>query len=417
MTAANGTNLPPLADRGPLRVMFVTCSMPVGGAETLLVQLIRGLDRDRFQPELCCLKSLGPLGEILTRDTPVFSWLWKHKWDPTILLRLERLFRGRRIDAVVTVGAGDKMFWGRLAAKKAGAPVIASALHSTGWPDEIEWLNRRLNSITDAFIGVANNHTRYLIEQERLPPEKVFCIPNGVDIRRFRFLPASRARIRYNLDIAADAPVVGVVAAQRPEKNLHLFLQAAARVLKLRPETRFLLVGDGPERESLERLSCELGIQREVHFLGVRRDVPQVLSAMDVFGLTSDNEASPVSILEAMCCGLPVVATDVGSIRESVRDGYSGILTPAGDVDAIVRGWLKCIANHRNSRQMGRIGRESVVTGHSLQHMVKGYEDLLAELYSQKAAGASADLRIPPLGSVSSGEAETVAGEPLEPVG
>jgi glycosyltransferase involved in cell wall biosynthesis len=360
--------------------------MPVGGAETLLVQLIHGLDRDRFEPELCCLKSLGPLGEQVARETPAHSWLWRHKLDPTILLRLEKLFRRQKIDAVITVGAGDKMFWGRLAAYRARVPVIASALHSTGWPDQVERVNRWLTSITDAFIGVADAHGRYLVESEGFPADKVHVAPNGVDIRRFRFLPASRAKLRAELGIAADAPVCGVVAAQRPEKNLHLFLEAAARVRKQLPEARFMLVGDGPERESLEAHARRLGVREEVFFLGTRNDIPQVLSAMDLFGLTSDNEASPVSILEAMCCGRPVVATNVGSISESVQDGFSGILVEPGDVDAMSQAWLAILANHRRGRQMGRIGREAVVTHSFLNRMVESYEDLITSIYQSKCS-------------------------------
>ena len=100
----------------PLRVMFINTSLDVGGAETLLVNLVRRLDRNRFAPEVCCLKSKGQLGEMLSVEVPVFSDLLRFKFDVRILGRLVRLFRGRRIDAVVTVGAGDKMFWGRLAA-------------------------------------------------------------------------------------------------------------------------------------------------------------------------------------------------------------------------------------------------------------------------------------------------------------
>src|SRR5687767_11502577 len=106
----------PLADRGPLRVLFVITSMPVGGAETLLVNLIRRLDRARFEPELCCLKEPGPLGEELAGEIPTHCGFIGHKYDFLVLRRLTRLLRERKIDAVVTVGAGDKMFWGRLAA-------------------------------------------------------------------------------------------------------------------------------------------------------------------------------------------------------------------------------------------------------------------------------------------------------------
>ena len=138
-------HLPPLADRGPLRAMFVITSMPVGGMEMLLVELIRRLDRSRFEPELCCLKRFDRLGEVLAGEIPAFTGLIGQKYDLAVLGRLTKLLRRRHIDAVVTVGTGgDKMFWGRSAARLAGVPVICSALHSTGLPDRVEWLNRRL---------------------------------------------------------------------------------------------------------------------------------------------------------------------------------------------------------------------------------------------------------------------------------
>src|SRR5438105_2241077 len=111
-------NLNPLDDRGPLRVMFLITSMPVGGAETLLVNLMRGLNRERFVPSLGCFKSLGPLGEAMAAEIPAFHGLIKHKYDFGVVRRLANLFVDQRIDAVVTVGAGDKMFWGRLAAHR-----------------------------------------------------------------------------------------------------------------------------------------------------------------------------------------------------------------------------------------------------------------------------------------------------------
>ncbi len=181
-----------LHDRGPLRVMFVITSMPVGGAETLLVELLRRLDRSRFLPELCCLKNLGPLGETLALEIPAHHGLLTRKTDVSILWRLARLLRRRRIDAVVTVGAGDKMFWGRLAARLAGVTVIASALHSTGWPDRVQFANRLLAPITDAFIAVAEPHGRYLAAYEGCTAAKIHVIPNGVDVRAISSAAAQR---------------------------------------------------------------------------------------------------------------------------------------------------------------------------------------------------------------------------------
>jgi len=147
-------------------------SMPVGGAETLLAELIRRMNRARFLPEFCCLKELGPLGAELAHACPAHTGLLRRKSDVAVLWRLARLLRQRRIDAVVTVGPGDKMFWGRLAASLVGTPVICSALHSTGLPDRVEWPNRLLAPLTDAFIAVAARHGQYLAAHEGCRPTR-----------------------------------------------------------------------------------------------------------------------------------------------------------------------------------------------------------------------------------------------------
>ncbi|HEV2968620.1 MAG TPA: glycosyltransferase [Pirellulales bacterium] len=369
----------------PLRVMFLNTSLEVGGAETLLVNLVRRIDRTRFAPEVCCLKTKGELGELLGAEVPVFSDLLRNKFDPRILGRLKRLFRDRRIDAAVTVGAGDKMFWGRLAAWRAGVPVIASALHSTGWPDGIGRLNRWLTPLTDMFIAVAAPHGRHLVEREGFPESKVCVIPNGVDINRFRARP-SDPRLRRQLGVPASAPLAGILAALRPEKNHEMFLQVAAGVRRQIPSANFLVIGDGPEREKLERIAAELKIAGAVHFLGTRTDVPELLNLLDVLLLTSRNEANPVSILEALACGKPVVATRVGSVPESVLDEQVGYLVEPESVDAMTRRVVELFRDQSLAQALGAAGRQHVVDHWSLDRMVAGYEELLTRLHDQKTA-------------------------------
>src|SRR5207249_2810838 len=159
---------------------------------------------------LCCLKVFGPLGEELAGEVPAFTGLLAHKYDLRVLGRLTRLLRRRRIDAVVTVGTGgDKMFWGRLAAWRAGVKVIVSALHSTGLPDHVEWLNRRLEPLTDAFIAVARPHAKYVTQFEGCPARKVRVVPNGVDIERFR-PRAPWPQLRERIGLPAGAPVAAI---------------------------------------------------------------------------------------------------------------------------------------------------------------------------------------------------------------
>lgn len=379
----------PRLDRGPLRTMFVITSMPVGGAETLLVNLMKRLDRQLVSPELCCLKEMGPLGEVAANKVTVHSGLIRSKYDHRILSRMRKLIDEQRIDAIVTVGAGDKMFWGRLGAWMEGVPVILAALHSTGWPDTIGRLNRMLTPMTDGFIAVADKHGRHLVERERFPEKKVNVIPNGVDTYRFRSLPDSGLAVRAKLGIPQAAPVCGIVAALRPEKNHTLFLRAAALTAKQRPDAHFVIVGEGAEQENLERAAIEAGVASTVHFVGSRSDIPQVLSAFDVFSLTSHNEANPVSILEAMACEIPVVSTRVGSVAESVADGKTGFLVRTGDAEALAEHWLKLFADRTLARTLGSAGRMAVEANWSLERMVEGYERLICDTYDQKCPSVS----------------------------
>jgi glycosyltransferase involved in cell wall biosynthesis len=377
--------LKPLADRGPLRVVFVITSMPVGGAETLLVELVRRMDRERFMPELCCLKRLDPLGEVLAKEIPTFTGLLSHKYDFAVLWRLARLMHKRRIDAVVTVGTGgDKMFWGRLAGWLAGVPVICSALHSTGLPDRVEFSNRLLTRLTDAFVAVAESHGRYLAAHEGCPARKIRVIPNGVDSDRFHPRWPNR-KLQEELNLDAGAPVAGIVAALRPEKNHAMFLDVAARVHAVLPAAKFLIVGDGPERKKLEAYTQNLGIADAVRFLGSRSDVPEVLSLLDVVLLTSHMEANPISLMEALASEKPVVATRVGSIPETVLEGQTGYLVAPGDSRAMADRLLELFQNHGLAESLGRAGREHVIVHASVDRMVRGYQDMIAEIYVSKS--------------------------------
>jgi len=377
--------LTPIEDRGPLRVMFVLTSMPVGGAETLLVEIIRRMDRGRFSPEVCCLKRLDALGETLAGEIPTHAGLLCHKWDLAVLPRLIKLLQQRRIDAVVSVGPGDKMFWGRLAARLAGVPVVCSALHSMGLPDHVEIPNRLLAPITDAFIAVARSHAVYLAEHEGCPPCKIRVISNGVDVEKFH--PRWPARsLRAELGIPPGAATAGIIAALRPEKDHELFLRAAALVHRQLPEMHFLVVGDGPLREEIQLLAGRLSLEKVVHFLGTRSEIPEVLSLIDVVVLTSRMEANPISILEAMACEKPVVAPAVGTIPEMSGDGASGFLVQRRQPEAFAERVIELLGDGDRAAAMGREGRQQVIAHWSIDRTVEGYQELIAGIYAAKSS-------------------------------
>jgi glycosyltransferase involved in cell wall biosynthesis len=299
------------------------------------------------------------------------------------------------------------MFWGRLAARRAKVPVVISALHSTGWPDGINWLNRRLTPLTDAFVAVAQPHARHLVEIENLPAKRVCIIPNGVDIEKYRPLSAtgsasipsppsqsptksmSHFNLRTQIGIPRSAPLVGIVAVLRPEKNHEMFLRVAARIRRDVPEAHFLIIGDGPRRAELELLASQLGLTDCVHFLGRRQDIPSLLQLLDVFVLCSHMEANPVSILEALATGKPVVSTAVGSIPATVLDGVTGYLVEPGDELTMARRISQLLQDPAQAHRLGAAGRRHVVDHWSLERMVEGYENLIEQVYRGKTRCAT----------------------------
>ena len=369
----------------PLKALFVITSMPVGGAETLLVNLLRQFRPSHIVPSIACLKQKGPLGEEIAKEfTVTENWL-RGKFDVSVVPRLARHLRKEKIDALISVGAGDKMFWGRLAARFASLPVVCSALHSTGWPDGVGKMNRWLTPITDAFIAVANPHGKFLSDFEKFPANKIAVIPNGVDTNRFQPNASARADVRSELGLAPDTPLIGIVAALRPEKNHALFLNAASKVLAKFPKAHFVIVGDGPERSHIESTAAQLKITKSVSLLGTRSDTPRLLAAFDVFALTSHNEASPVSILEALSCGVPVVSTRVGSIAESVHDQWNGFTVEPGDAHAVAERIKYLLWDRSTAEMMGINGREHVRSNGSLETMVRMYEQLIHNIFDRKA--------------------------------
>ena len=241
-----------------------------------------------------------------------------------------------------------------------------------------------LSPITDAFIAVAESHGRFLVDFERFPKSKVVVIPNGVDTRRFHPDPSAPLDVRQELSMGSDAPLIGIVAALRHEKNHALFVQAALKVTDKLPNAQFIIVGDGPERTKIESLIASLNLAQNVKLLGTRSDTPRLLAAMNVFALTSHNEASPVSILEALSCGVPVISTRVGSVSESVHDQWNGFIVEPGDVDSVANRIVYLLRNRSTAELMGRNGREHVQSNGSLETMVNLYEQLIHRIFDRK---------------------------------
>jgi glycosyltransferase involved in cell wall biosynthesis len=220
-----------------------------------------------------------------------------------------------------------------------------------------------------------------MIQMERVPPERLVLLPNGVQA-----LPRGDGRaLRADLGIASEDPVVGTVCIIRSEKALDVLVRAAALLARCIPSLRVLIAGTGPDRERVEAVTDQLGLSDRVHFTGARNDVRDVLAAIDVAVICSDYEGSPRSILEFMDAGKPIVATKVGGIPEAIEDGVHGLLVPPRDEAALAAAIGGVLADRNGGSEMGARARDRCRREFSLDSTVESLEELYEELYLRRS--------------------------------
>jgi len=364
--------------------MHVLLTLEVGGAERLVVNVLRHLDPDRYVRSVCALQGGGPLQEELERlGVRVFLLRKREGVDGPLILKLARLLRRERVDLLHTHNSAP-FFYGPLAAALARVPAVVHTQHSKLLPEQEKlrrasrWLGRGVRH----FIGDAAEVSASLQADLGLPPHRVSTILNGVAVPRWDARP-DPPPIRTRLGLEQAGPILGCVARLAPVKDQATLLRAFRRVQEEWPAASLLLVGDGPERGNLERLAEELGIASHVRFLGERNDVGEVLAACDVFVLASLSEGLSLALLEAMAAGKPVVATAVGGNVEVVREGETGLLVPPAQPERLAAAIRQVLSQPAWAAQLGRAAHDHVAQHFSLTRMVAQYEAIYAACLSQ----------------------------------
>jgi glycosyltransferase involved in cell wall biosynthesis/SAM-dependent methyltransferase len=381
------------------------------GGETYLLSLAERLDTRRFHLIVISPES-GPLVDNLReRGVDTLVWDMGRLGSAGPIFHLRTLLRERRITILQTHGARSN-FYGRLAGRLAGTPVIISTVHNLLYDYPVGRLRKAVYLALDrvtvplahCILCVAGSHRLELISRHHLPPAKAVAIPNSVDLGRFGQME-SGGQVRKELGIPGDAPVIGVVGRLTHQKG-HCFLLHALPMLARRyPALRCLVVGDGELREELTGLAARLGVLDRCLFLGVRRDIPAVLSALDVLVVPSLSEGMPYVVLEGMASGKPVVATAVNGIPEVVEDRVTGRLVPRQDSGALAEAIGELIADPQSAEAMGRAARRRVEERFSSGQWIARME----ALYDDLASRARPSFDAPGLRPCPCGEAETDA--------
>jgi glycosyltransferase involved in cell wall biosynthesis len=350
----------------PVRVMRIIARLNIGGPAIHVSLLTAGLNDAVFRSRLVTgviSASEGDMSDLahqLKVDPVVIPWLGREISpfdDLRALFALIRLIRQERPHIVHTHTA-KAGFLGRVAAFVCRVPIIVHTFHGhvfRGYFNPLKtrlfiWLERLAARLSSVILTVSEGLRDDLVAFRIAPPERIRVIPLGLPLADLAHLDSLRGMFRRELGCLTETPLIGIIGRLVPIKNHELFLMAAQCVLQAMPQAHFVIVGDGERRAELEGLVSQMGISDQVHFTGWRRDLPRIYADLDAVVISSHNEGTPVSLIEAMAAGVPVVSTAVGGVPDVLKDGELGTLVSPADAQALADAILEILKAGRGPR-------------------------------------------------------------------
>ncbi|MBU6174555.1 MAG: glycosyltransferase [Planctomycetes bacterium] len=367
----------------PIRVGFCLHAMQVAGAEVLVTQIMDRL-RGEIEPTIFCLDYLGQLGEELqAAGIPVVVFERKTGIDWDLSSRFAKELNARKID-VLHAHQYTPFFYGALARLRGAKARIIMTEHGRHYPDIVSWKRKWMNQwILTRFANHSTACCRFSAEalESKDGFRNVEVVYNGIDLASHpgRTTPAARDAIRESLGLSPQLKYIVCIARFHPVKDHETLIRGFALAAKSASNMRLVLVGSGPEQERIRSLTRDLGIENLVEFWGVRRDISQILQAMDGFTLTSVSEAASLTLLEAMANECPVAVTDVGGNGEHIDAGVHGLLSPRKDPGKLADNLTFLVQNDAAARKFATAARNRVEVQFRLENAVERY----AQLYRQ----------------------------------
>ena len=357
-----------------IKVVHLVNYLFAGGAERVVANILENWKNDKYELQAWCLFKGGEIAEeLISKGMRVKILNLSQKNRLQVILRLAGLFRKERV-RIIHCHHPLTRIWGRLAGILSGVRLIFDHVHGvTGTGNRYirakEWF---LGLFTTRTIAVSFFVRNFLIEEMGLNPERITVIYNGVDLNVFKPAINNTRKARKFISVCG-------ISRLHPTKGFKYLLEAAPKILERFPNTRFIIVGDGPAKKDLMEYAKSLSIEGSVEFSGTRMDIPAILSAADILVHPSIREGLSLSVIEAHAMGIPVVATSVGGIPEIMSDGLSGILVGFGDADALAKAIVSLIENPDERKRFGengvRIAQEKFDINDAVQKIEELYEN------------------------------------------
>ncbi len=364
----------------------------VGGTRRHLVSIVREIDKTQFHVEVAAptirettIADTTFVAEIEATGVP-FHAVEMHRsvhpiQDIKSLITLIKLIRNGKYDLVHT-HSSKAGFLGRLAAKINRIPAIYTPngfYFLDGANSQVknwvyQFLERFAGLITARLIAVSASEGKTAVSHKIVPPANLVTIPNAIYTKDFMPDLDVARKMRMQLDIEPETPIVGTIARYIPQKDPLTFIRAAKIVLEQCPQTRFVWCGEGEMRHETESLARQLDISHAFHFLGFREDIADIMKMFDIFALSSIFEGLPYTLLEVMSTAVPVVATDVVGSRDIVVANKTGRLVPPANPLQFAQAVINLIQNRDLRTTMGAAGREIVINKYDIKSMVKQIE-------------------------------------------
>lgn len=366
----------------PLRILHLTASLYTGGAERLILGLVRQLNRTEFDVHLCAIGRFGQdsmLGDFQQLDRPIHLIPIQRFYDPRILVALVQYVRHHQIDLIHTHLLYADIL-GRLVGQLLGLPVVSTLQNdptdSRNTRLDKRWLSRLTAHFTTTHLVTVSNEIRQrFIAAWQVKEERISTIYNAVQMQPFLAIP-----VLTPAEPIASPLTITTIGRLEAQKGQHLLLAAAKQVLAQFANVCFLFVGQGPLDEQLQTQAAQLGIADRVEFAGLRRDIPTILAQSDIFVLPSLWEGLPLAAIEAMAAARPVILTDVGGNRELITHEQEGLLIPPNDCVALTAALLGLLHSPEKRQKLGEQARAHARQHFHIDIITRQYEALYRAL-------------------------------------